>query len=201
MQTIVWDIDDVLNNLMQSWFEESWLPSHPDCRLSFIEITENPPHRLLGVDSTHYLDSLDQFRLSTEADRMIPDAFLLEWFRKYGPRFRHIALTARPVNTISPAVQWTLRYFGSWFQSFGFVPAKRPDATFSGPDKTKEQYLAWLGKADYFIDDSSDNISAATSLGIQAFLVKRPWNRGGSEIQDILGRILLTSELLAQEEH
>jgi len=27
MLTIVWDVDDVLNGLMQTWFTESWKPA------------------------------------------------------------------------------------------------------------------------------------------------------------------------------
>lgn len=199
MRTIVWDIDDVLNDLMRSWFEKSWLPSHPDCRLRYADLTENPPHGLLGIEPAEYLASLDRFRLSAEADRMTPDRGVMEWFVRYGVRFRHVALTARPAPTVSPAIQWTLRHFGTWFQTFAFVPSERPGVIFNGPERTKGAYLAWLEKADYFIDDGPANISGAAGLGISTFLVSRPWNRGGSEMPEILEQILQETETAGQE--
>ena len=60
MRTLVWDIDDVLNDLMRSWFTEEWLPTHPDCRLAYADLLENPPHRVLGIAEAEYLASLDR---------------------------------------------------------------------------------------------------------------------------------------------
>ena len=31
MKTIAWDVDDVLNDCMRTWFERTWLPAHPGC--------------------------------------------------------------------------------------------------------------------------------------------------------------------------
>ena len=64
MKTIVWDVDDVLNNLMQSWLETAWLPAHPACQITYRLLTENPPHHLLGISKIEYLQSLDDFRLN-----------------------------------------------------------------------------------------------------------------------------------------
>jgi hypothetical protein len=186
MKTIIWDIDDVMNDSARTWLEKCWLPTHPGCMLKFEGLAENPPHRLLGIHKEEYLKSLDEFRLSPQAGAMIPDAHLLEWFRKNGSRFRHIALTARPRKTVSPAIDWMLRYFGQWFQTFSFVPSERPGEAPGHPDNQKNDFLAWLGKADYFIDDNSDNVNAARHLGIAAFLVSRPWNSGGMALGDIV---------------
>jgi hypothetical protein len=186
MKTIVWDIDDVLNDSMKTWLERCWLPRHPGCTMTYENITENPPHALLGITREEYLRSLDQFRLSAEASAMIPDALLLTWFRKNGRRFRHIALTARPRKTASHAFGWTLRHFGEWFQTFSFVPAGRPGEAPANGDSDKGGFLAWLAKADYFIDDDAGNVKAARDLGIQAFLVSRPWNNGNLELLDIV---------------
>ncbi len=49
MKTIVWDIDDVLNDLTRAWFETAWLPAHRECRLTYEELKVNPPHELLGT--------------------------------------------------------------------------------------------------------------------------------------------------------
>ena len=35
MVTIVWDVDDVLNDPMQQWFIYGWLvEQHPECRVN-----------------------------------------------------------------------------------------------------------------------------------------------------------------------
>ena len=33
MLTIAWDVDDVLNNLMEAWLEEAWKPTSPAMRV------------------------------------------------------------------------------------------------------------------------------------------------------------------------
>ncbi|MBI5579771.1 MAG: hypothetical protein HY895_11505 [Deltaproteobacteria bacterium] len=186
MKTIVWDIDDVLNDLTRAWFETVWIPMHPDCRLGYHELKANPPHELLGVSKEEYLASLDRFRLSQEAASRVPDKSLMGWFRAHGQRYRHIALTARARDTVCPALQWLLAHFGEWFQAFGFVPSKRPGQSSGQPDRSKGDYLAWLGKADIFIDDSPDNCFAAERLGIESFLVAQPWNGSRLTVSDIL---------------
>jgi hypothetical protein len=186
MKTIIWDIDDVLNDLTKQWLEISWLPSHPGCTLKYEDVTDNPPHLLLGVTREEYLESLDEFRLSSRAGEMMPEIFLINWFRENGSRFRHIALTARPRKTVPPAVDWMLRHFGEWFQTFSFVPAERPGEAPGHPDRDKAGFLSWLDKADYFIDDNDGNVTAAGHLGIATFLVSRPWNNGGLTLENIL---------------
>ncbi|HEX8948289.1 MAG TPA: hypothetical protein VF790_04960 [Dissulfurispiraceae bacterium] len=188
-KTIVWDVDDVLNDLMREWLEKEWLPNHPACRLVYRELTANPPHELLGVSKEEYLASLDQFRLSPAAASMAPDKTLMEWFRKYGARYRHIALTARPRKTVGPAVQWLLAYLGEWFQVFCFIPSGRAGEISSQPDLEKGDFLSWLGKADFFLDDNPGNYSAAEKLGIRSFLVAQPWNEGTLTVSDIMGFI------------
>jgi hypothetical protein len=152
MKTIVWDIDDVLNDCTKTWLETFWLPAHPGCKLKYGDLTENPPHRLLKVEREEYLHSLDKFRLSPQARAMVPDDHLINWFRINGARFRHIALTARPRKTVFSAIDWVLQYYSEWFQTFSFVPAERPGEPPGHPDLNKSDFLAWLGKADYFID-------------------------------------------------
>ena len=61
MLTLAWDVDDVLNNLMQVWLEEAWLPVHPECSVTYRELTANPPHREIGASLDEYLASLDDF--------------------------------------------------------------------------------------------------------------------------------------------
>jgi len=186
MKTIIWDIDDVLNDSTRTWLENCWRQAHPECTLKIDDLTENPPHRLLGIPKEEYLASLDAFRLSPQARAMVPDAHLIAWFRDNGSRFRHIALTARSRKTVSPAIDWMVLHFGEWFQTFSFVPAERRGEAPGHPDHDKAGFLSWLGKADYFIDDNHENIKAARFLGIEAFLVSRPWNKGGLALRDIV---------------
>ena len=70
MNLIVWDIDDVLNDLMRAWFELHWRPRHPECSLHYSQLRENPPQRVLGISESEYLSSLDEFRLSGRARAM-----------------------------------------------------------------------------------------------------------------------------------
>jgi len=186
LKTIIWDIDDVLNNITKIWFTDCWIPAHPDCRLNFEDLTENPPHRLLGIKREEYLASLDRFRLSPDVLKMIPDIHLINWFKRNGVKFRHIALTARSRKTVHSAFAWVLLYFGQWFQTFSFVPAERIGEPPGHPDREKVEFLSWLGKGDFIIDDNAGNIAEAKKLGIEAFLVDRPWNQDGRSLVNIL---------------
>ena len=67
MLTIAWDVDDVLNNLMEAWLGEAWKPATRNARCPIRKLRENPPHRLLGVPESDYHSSLDAFRLSDGA--------------------------------------------------------------------------------------------------------------------------------------
>ena len=184
--TIVWDIDDVLNDLTRAWLETVWRPGHPQCRVTYRELTANPPHRLLGISRQEFLASLDRFRVSKEAEAMSPKPELRSWFARYGSRYRHIALTARPRHTVLAAFKWVENHFGPWFQTYAFVPSKRPGQESYQPDRSKTDYLAWLEKADFFVDDDEQNCDAAKPLGIKALLVDRPWNQAGMCLNTIL---------------
>ena len=102
MQTIVWDVDDVLNDLMRAWFTSVWKPENPDSLQSYQDIADNPPYRSLGITRAVYLASLDAFRLSDEACHLTPNPAVLEWLRSYGDGYRHVALTARPLHSAAP---------------------------------------------------------------------------------------------------
>jgi len=186
MLTIVWDVDDVLNNLMHSWFSAVWKPQNKKSILEFSGITENPPHKLLGIAKREYLESLDAFRLSKDAGDMKPNPEILRWFAKHGKKYNHIALTARPAKTIPPSAEWVFRYFGAWIRTFAFVPSKRENGSLREHFKTKKEYLDWFGKADIFVDDSPENIRAAKSLGIKTVLIPQPWNNSKLTLKELL---------------
>jgi hypothetical protein len=175
MLTIVWDVDDVLNALMSDWFHQEWKPRHPECQYS--DLTANPPDEVLGISRGEYLDSLDRFRLSGAARDMAPNPEALAWFRNYGAEFRHIALTARPLDTAPPAAEWVMRHFGEYIRVFGVVPCRSGPAT-PAYDNSKSEFLEWWGRGDILVDDSPDNIAAAERIGVCGVLFPQPWNQG-----------------------
>lgn len=189
MLTIVWDVDDVLNDLMRVWFTAEWLPSHPECSLTFDDLAQNPPHAVLKTDRAEYLASLDRFRLSAQASAMQPRPAFLQWFQAHGGRFRHVALTARPLAMVPPLAEWVFRHFGAWIRTFGYVPSRSAEGE-PRYDLTKSEYLAWLGKADLLVDDSAENLRAAAALGIRGVLVPQPWNGSRQTACEVLEELL-----------
>ncbi len=176
LKTIVWDVDDVLNELMKNWFELFWLPDNPDSQITYNDITENPPHQLLGISNQTYLDSLDEFRWSEHARNMKPVPAILQWFKLNGGNFHHIALTATPLQTASKSADWVFRHYGAWIRSFNFVPSRRVYENITPFYETKADFLQWWQKADIFVDDNPGNLAGAEGLGIRAVCIPQPWN-------------------------
>jgi len=193
MLTFVWDIDDVLNDLMRAWFTGEWLPKHPGCQLEYSDLCENPPHRVLGISRAEYLGSLDRYRLSEKARLMEPNAAILEWLRGHGARHRHIALTARPLESTPYLAEWLFRHFGNFVRQFGVVPSRLEDGV-PRYDVDKRDYLEWFGKADLLVDDSEENIAAAQSLGLENVLYPQPWNHSATSVTEILRRLTELAE-------
>lgn len=177
MLTIAWDIDDVLNELMCFWFEKKWLIEHPECTLKYDHISENPPHKLLRVSKEEYLNSLDEFRLSIQYRKMQPVPEVKRWFLQYGKLFRHIAITAAPVNAAYVSTEWVLKHFGFWIRTFHFVPSVRKGQNIPCYDKDKKSFLEWIGKVDIFVDDNEKNIRECKNLDVRVVLFPRPWNK------------------------
>lgn len=186
MITIAWDVDDVLNNLMRCWFENKWLSEHPNCKIRYEDLRENPPHSILSTSVHAYLESLDEFRLSDHYMKMPPGKEVMEWFNLYGERFRHIALTAVPLKAASVSAQWVLKHFGKWMRTFHFVPSNRQGENLPQYDKDKSDFLNWLRKVDIFIDDSEKNVNRAKKSGIRSIVIPQPWNNQNQSFQEIL---------------
>lgn len=190
MKTIIWDVDDVLRELMKFWFEKSWLPRHLECPIrSFKDITENPPHRLIRVGKNEYLKSLDEFRLSPIAEGTPPIPEIMDWFKKYGRHFRHIALTGTSFDSASISAGWVCRHFGQWIRGFHFIPASRQNQHLPEYDQNKTDWLRWFDKADILVEDNPSVIEAAEKMGIQGILIPRPWNKGELTIKESLEQI------------
>ena len=197
MLTIAWDVDDVLNNLLTDWLA-AWCAVRGDsARVAYADLTENPPDRLLGISREEYLASLDAFRNSDVARHLQPVPEVLDWFERKGDRYRHLALTARPLETVPAAAEWVMRHFGTWIRTFHYVPADRPGRALPRYDVTKAEFLGWLGKADVLVDDTPANLESCPALGIAAVLVPRPWNGGVGDITTALE--LLDRELEIRE--
>jgi hypothetical protein len=187
MRTIVWDVDDVLNNLMRDWFHMEWIPNHPTCALRYEDLILNPPHSLLGVSLDEYLCSLDRFR-RTAYDTLEPVPEVVNWFRQHGDRCRHVALTAVPLQFAPLSSAWVFRHFGTWIRSFHFVPSPRSGEALPNYDHDKLSVLKAWNWANAFVDDSVTNVCSATTLGLMTILFPRPWN-GGSDSSDCLHRL------------
>lgn len=190
MLTIVWDVDDVLNDLMFQWFHHGWLMEHAECALVFDDLALNPPHEILGVDSQEYLDSMDRFRKTDCGLNLKPNPQVLAWFIENGEQFRHIALTARPLESAPNVADWIIRHFGSWIRCFGVVPSREsPGAPVY--DRNKIDFLKWLRTGDILIDDTDENIAGADSYGMKTFQVAQPWNKSNLTTSEMLSQVTL----------
>jgi hypothetical protein len=187
-KTIVWDVDDVLNDLTGSWLF-AWRQEHPGCGVAYEDLQKNPPHEVLGITVDSYLQSLDSFRRSPQYENMAPIKEVKDWFLQTGDRFRHIALTAVPLRAASASAQWVFNHFGTWIRTFHFVPSKRKDETIPRYEDDKADALRRLGPVDLFIDDYPDHVVAAEKAGIHALFFPRPWNHSGMSITETLARL------------
>lgn len=189
MLTVVWDVDDVLNDLMYQWFIHCWRLHHSDSSVSYEELTHNPPHEVLGIDRVDYLSSMDVFRRTERACNMSPAPEVLAWFRQNGDLFRHIALTARPLETAPDVARWVMHHFSPWIRCFGIVPT-RVQVGVPIYDHSKGEYLRWLGRGDILVDDSTDNIREAESLGLRTLQLAQPWNDSKLTMSNLLRQLL-----------
>jgi hypothetical protein len=188
MRTLVWDIDDVLNNLMEMWLRR-WREQHPGAVPDYASITRNPPHELLGITLEAYLESLDQIRSSVSAhEELIPHPQITAWLVEHGHRYRHLALTARPAHAAGPAAAWVLGHFGAWIRTAAFVPVRKP-GDWPDYDLNKADYLRWLDPDAILIDDSPANVSEAREKGLAAVLFPQPWNAATQSVPETLNQL------------
>lgn len=186
MKTIVWDVDDVLNDLMRLWLEKKWLKDNPKCTLKYEDLIKNPPHEVIGTTFEKYCQSLDSYRLTPEYLQMEPNQAVLAWFKQYGSGARHLVLTAVPLAMAHISATWVIKHFGTWIRSFNFIPSKRSDMPAPEYDKNKPEFLKWLQQADLFIEDTQKNVEGVES---KSLLVARPWNKSKDNIETVLNKI------------
>lgn len=193
MKTIVWDLDDVFNDLMRSWLELGWRVEHPESQARFEQLRSNPPLQELNTTGVEYLASLDRFRLSPAGKNLAPNPLLREWFERHGHQFHHHILTARPLSCVSAAETWVLNHFGAWIQHVHFVPSPRPGRNGTVRGATKAEALQRLGPVDFFVDDSIQNVRDASELGICSYLFPQPWNQAPFAVEEILQDLALSA--------
>src|SRR2546423_4680451 len=172
---VIWDVDDVLNELMREWFDEWWRPGHPECVHCYADIAANPPHSVRGISEAAYLSSLDAFREERFA-KLTPRREVVEWFSEHGHRGHHVALSAPPESFAHLSAAWVIKHFGQWIRTFAFVPAQRGRPDVSEARIAKGDYLEWLGHGDVFLDDREANVEGARALGLKGIVVPQPWN-------------------------
>jgi FMN phosphatase YigB (HAD superfamily) len=189
LKTIVWDVDDVLNELMYHWFEECYKNEHADLTLTFNELVKNPPHDILRISKEDYLSSLDTYRISEKGRNLAPNKDILDWFYINGSEYRHIALTSRSRKTIPILSEWVFRHYGDWIRTLSFIPAKRPLENVPVYDVKKADFLVWLEKVDLYIDDMEENIKAAKKVGINSLLYPRPWNSSSLTVKQFFKKV------------
>jgi len=189
MKTVIWDVDDVLNDLMDAWLQTWWRPSHPDCGLTPAGLTANPPHGLLQIPLDQYLASLDAFRDSPRGRDLDPSPLCLAWFARHGHLARHLALTAVPLWAAPLSAAWVMRHFGRWIRFFSVVPSARPGDEAPVIHRTKAEAMAMLRGPLLFVDDHPHHIAAARAIGVDAYLFPRPWDDATGTAAQTLGRL------------
>lgn len=185
IRTVVWDVDDVLNDLMRSWLVSVWAPDHPSASARYADLDKNPPDELLGLSRTEYLFSLDEFRLGTGYALLEPNPAILTWLEGEGRHCRHIALTATPLSAAPATASWVLRHFGRWIREFAFIPAAREGEILHTYDANKGAWLAGRGLSWVLVDDSPLNLAMARASGVAALPWPQPWNDGVSATETL----------------
>lgn len=198
IRTVVWDVDDVLNDLMRSWFESVWLPDHPAEPMLYSDISQNPPHGLLSVSRDEYLASLDDFRLGPGYARLEPNPAIISWLESEGGRCRNVALTATPLRAAPATASWVLHHFGRWIREFAFIPTERADESLPIYDTDKGAWLAEHSPSSVLVDDAPQNIAVSRAAGLATLTWPRPWNDGLTTAETLraLSRYVVTGEAL-----
>lgn len=169
---LIWDIDDVLNDLTRLCMATTAQKIRPGIKLE--ELQQNPPLAELGCSLDEYRNILDECRdkyLYEQAPRKEVMAFFQEW----GSELRSVTLSAAPVSMAPRSAEWVLRHFGRWIQGTIFVPSPRKQIATGMPLFTsKAEAVSVLG--GILIDDAPQNVKSVRAAGHRAFYFPAPWN-------------------------
>ena len=186
-RVVVWDVDDVLNGLMGIWFTDVWARSHPGSGIRYEDLRENSPLDQLGLNSSDYARSLDEFRMGRGYQGFEPNPEVLTWLREHGTHYRHVALSATAHRAAPTTGAWVLRHFGVWIREFAFIPAHRPGEPLPAFDRDKGTWIARrVAGLPVLVDDSPTNITAATAAGVSGLFWPQPWNEAALSTHDTL---------------
>lgn len=184
MLHICFDIDDVLNSLMEKWLITY---NHRNLKkFKYEQIIENPPYEILGISKQEYLTFLDEYRLYSYLF-LEPNKEILNWFKENENKAHFSVLTATPSSCSHISANWVMTYFKDYIRTFAFIPSGRENIKDIVYDKSKADWLI-RNNADIFIDDNEKNINEAKEKGIKSYLVKQPWN-SGENITTILDKL------------
>jgi len=183
---IVWDVDDVLNCLMESWLDY-WNKKN-NSNVCYNEIKNNPPNKILGISKKLYLSNLDEFRNSEAGKNVKVNSIIKSWFKKNGNRFINIACTARPIHTMYNQSYWIYKNFGKWIHSICVAdPARDTKANINYISKA--EYISLISRPVLFIDDSEENINSVSESGADTLVYPQPWNKNDLTIEEFLNKL------------
>lgn len=169
---LLWDIDDVLNDLERLCIETTAQRLKPG--LKFENVKNNPPLPELECSLDQYREILDECR-DKYLYEQLPRREVLEFFQKNGDSFRSMTLSSAPMALAPRSAEWVLRHFGSWIQGTVFVPSPRKTFTIGSPlFSSKAEAVTALG--GILIDDMPINVEAVRKAGGEALYFPAPWN-------------------------
>ena len=182
----------MLNQLMREWLSFWQRNKQFDPKsIGTSQLINNPPHRVLGISLEQYLQDLDEFRKSSRGRQLTPHPRVMKWFQEFGHESVHIALTARPSETMANQSAWIYKYFGRWIHSVVSVdPCRSGSEHQRQPEfSSKASFIKWLDKPSILIDDSEDNIRDAREHCLRTFLFPQPWNSSNQTTEDVLDEL------------
>ena len=184
MTILVWDIDDVLNELTAQWLATI---SHNTISTKH-QLTNPDFHTFLGWSRDEYLHSIDNYRLDHYRD-LAPNELVIG-FMSETQFCSHILLTATPLISAPHSAEWALRHFGSLIDGILIAPSTRPGV--QSTRMSKLDHIARItatGEAVLCIDDLPANITQAHQSGAEGILWPQPWNNSSSTIDSVLNFI------------
>ena len=170
---LIWDIDDVLNDLMRLFCSTVAQRIEPGITAGEL-LTENPPLTRLGCRLDEYRALLDECR-EKFLFNSLPSEEVRTFLRVHGGSFRSLALSSCPMNMAPRSAEWVLRHFGLWIQGVIFVPSPRSKIIVgSYLYRSKAEAVSELG--GILIDDAPVNVEAVRKAGGRALYFPAPWN-------------------------
>ena len=189
---LIWDIDDVLNELIPLCIDTTAQKLKPG--IKWTDVHSNPPLQELGCTLDEYRQVLDECRDSYLYD-CPPRQEVLEFFQEWGTHFRSVTLSSAPMHMAPRSAEWVLRHFGAWIQGTIFVPSPRKHVSVaSALFASKAEAVLALGGT--LIDDMPVNVEKVRAVGGKALYFPAPWNRNKDmSIKDFFSELIKNLEL------